>query len=254
MAGAQGVTTHTTTPLSLIDLVGGEVLDDGAISDSLQTATRRKPAARKKPVRRAPTKKRVVKSSEPSPLEVGLAGAGGAAIGTTVGLAGIVVAGLFATQLVGEQPPEVVIATGAVAIGIAVATPFMAGLGGGAGVLLADDRATPDEWSGLLQCASSGYCAGIGAVAGTLLGGGVGCAPQSCLNMPGPDRPAEWTAAAAIGGLVAGSLLGVVAGYTLAPDKSDPTIAIGIGTISGALLGSASFAGVAGGIAANLRP
>jgi hypothetical protein len=236
-------------PAGLIDPVGD------LVDDAPQAQVRRKPV-RRTPVRRPPVadKRPAPGSSKPTPLNVGLAGAGGAAIGTTVGLIGIGVAGAFATQLAGEQPPEVVIATGALALGIAVATPFMAGLGGGAGVLLADSRSRPEEWQGLLQCAASGYCAGLAAVAGPILGGGLACSPQGCLNLPGPDRPAEWTAGAAIAGLVAGGLVGVVGGYTLAPDRNDPTIAIGVGAFSGALLGSSLAAGLAGGVATMTRP
>jgi hypothetical protein len=229
-------------------LIDGE--DDGA--DGLMAQSRS--PKRRAPVRRPPPSKKPAPKGNASPVNVGLAGAGGAAIGAAVGMAGIGVAGAFATQLAGPQPAEVIIATGALAVGIAVATPFMAGLGGGAGVLLADERSRPEEWQGLLQCAASGYCAGLAAVAGPILGGGVACAPQSCLNLPGPDRPAEWTAGAAIAGLVAGGLVGVVGGYTLAPDKSDPALAIGIGGGSGAILGSALAAGLAGGVATMTRP
>jgi hypothetical protein len=222
--------------------------------DAPQIQSRRKPV-RRSPVRRPPAAdRRPAPKSKPSPLDVGLAGAGGAAIGTTVGLIGIGVAGAFASQLAGPQPPEVVLATGALALGIAVATPFMAGLGGGAGVLLADSRSRPEEWQGLLQCAASGYCAGLAAVAGPILGGGLACSPQGCMNLPGPDRPAEWTAGAAIAGLVAGGLVGVVGGYTLAPDRDAPTVAIGVGAFSGALLGSSLAAGLAGGVATMTRP
>jgi hypothetical protein len=210
--------------------------------------------SRRRPVRRPPPPARAPQRREVSPLNVGLAGAAGAAIGTTVGLAGIATAGAFASQLAGPQPPEVVLATSAIALGIAVATPFMAGLGGGAGVLLADPRSRPEEWQGLLQCAASGYCAGLAAVGGALLGGGVGCAPQSCLQLPGPDRPAEWTAGAAMVGLVGGSLVGLVAGYALAADQTNATVEMGAGALGGALLGSAAAAGVAGGLATFTRP
>jgi len=249
------VTTATTATDSapvLLDL--GSLVDRTVPDDDTLFAAARRPPNRRAPVRRRPTPvpdKRA--QSAPSPLNVGLAGAAGAAIGASVGAIGIGVAGAFATQLAGPQPPEVVIATGILAVGIAVATPFMAGLGGGAGVLLADSRSRPDEWQGLLQCAASGYCAGLAAVAGPILGGGVACAPQSCLNLPGPDRPAEWTAGASIAGLVAGGLVGVVGGYTLAPDKADPALAIGIGAFSGAILGSAVAGGLAGGVATMTR-
>ena len=223
--------------------------DEGDVVD----AARRSPARRRPPVRRPPPPPQRVQG-DVSPLNVGLAGAGGAAIGAGVGLAGITTAGLFASQILGPQPPEVILATAAIAIGIAVATPFMAGLGGGAGVLLSDPRSRPDEWQGLLQCAASGYCAGLAAVAGSLLGCNLGFNPGGdCLKLPGPDRPAEWTAGASIAGLVAGGLAGVVVGYLVAPDKTDPGIAIGVGTVTGALLGSAALGGVAGGLAASLR-
>jgi hypothetical protein len=221
--------------------------------DDTWVQARRRPG-RRPPIRRTPrAERRPATGGAPSALTVGLAGAGGAAIGTLVGMAGIGVAGAFATQLAGPQPPEVVIATSAVALGVAVATPFLAGLGGGAGVLLADPRSQPEEWQGLLQCAASGYCAGLAAVVAPVLGGGMGCSPQGCLQLPGPDRPAEWTAGAAIAGLVAGGLVGVVGGYTLAPDRSDATLAMGIGAFSGALLGSSLGAGVAGGVATMTR-
>jgi len=187
-------------------------------------------------------------------VKVGLYGAAGGAIGTAVGLAGIGAAGAFATQLAGPQPPEVVLAITALAVGVAIAMPFLSGLGAGAGVLLADPRSKPEEWQGLLQCAASGYCAGLAAVGGSLLGGGMACAPQGCVQMPGPDRPAEWTAAAAIAGLVGGGLVGVVGGYTLAPDRTNPTVAIGVGAFGGALLGSALGAGLGGGVATMTRP
>ncbi len=223
--------------------------DDVDVIDAASRNPRRRP-----PIRRPPPPQERKSVGDASPLNIGLAGAGGAAIGAAVGLAGITTAGLFASQTVGPQPPEVVLATAAIAIGIAVATPFMAGLGGGAGVLLADPRARPEEWQGLLQCAASGYCAGLSAVAGSLLGCNLGFAPGGdCLNVPGPDRPAEWTAGASIGGLVAGGLAGLVVGYLAAPDKTDPAAAMSVGTLAGALVGSATLGGVAGGIAASLR-
>ncbi len=251
VTAAAAATDSAPLMLDLGSLVDRTVPDDGALF-----AASRRPPNRRTPVRRrpaTPVPDRRAAQGAPSPLNVGLAGAAGAAIGASVGAIGIGVAGAFATQLAGPQPPEVVIATGILAVGIAVATPFMAGLGGGAGVLLADSRSRPDEWQGLLQCAASGYCAGLAAVAGPIMGGGVACAPQSCLNLPGPDRPAEWTAGASIAGLLAGGLVGVVGGYTLAPDKADPALAIGIGAFSGAILGSAVAGGLAGGVATMTR-
>jgi hypothetical protein len=224
-----------------------------AADDVVEAFDARAPV-RRRPVRRPPPPDRRTVEKDASPVKVGLYGAAGAAIGTAVGLAGIGAAGAFATQLTGPQPPEVVLATGALAVGIAVAMPFMSGLGGGAGVLLADPRSKPEEWQGLLQCAASGYCAGLAAVGGSLLGGGMACSPQGCMQMPGPDRPAEWTAAASIAGLVGGGLVGVVAGYTLAPDRTDATVPIGVGAFGGALLGSALGAGLGGGVATMTRP
>jgi hypothetical protein len=218
--------------------------DDGDVVDAVR---------RKKPIKRKPVKPVPRPAKTVSPVNVGLAGAGGAAIGATLGMGGISIAGLFASQIVGPQPPEVILATSLIAIGIAVATPFMAGLGGGAGVLLADSRSRPDEWSGLIGCATTGCCAGVAAIGGGLIGGGGGLAPGNCLQIPSPDRPAEWTAGAAMAGLIGGGLTGVVGGYLLAPDKSDPVVAMGIGAVGGAILGSATLAGFGGGIAASLR-
>jgi hypothetical protein len=242
------VEATTTGALGTLPTFSLPAADEGGDGFDARTQSRRRP------VRRPPPPERRSVEKDASPLKVGLYGAAGAAIGTAVGLAGIGAAGAFATQLTGPQPPEVVLATGALAVGIAVAMPFMSGLGGGAGVLLADPRSRPDEWQGLLQCAASGYCAGLAAVGGSLLGGGLACAPQGCLQMPGPDRPAEWTAAASIAGLVGGGLVGVVGGYTLAPDRSDAAVPIGVGAFGGALLGSALGAGLGGAVATMTRP
>ncbi len=239
-----GVARPEIAPAATLNFDDGDVVDAGL----------RSPQRRRPPVRRQPPVRRPTPQGDVSPLNVGLAGAGGAAIGAGIALAGITTAGLFGAQMLGPQPPEVIFTTIAVAVGIAIATPFMAGLGGGAGVLLADSRSRPDEWQGLLQCASSGYCAGISTVAGSLLGCNLG-GPSGgdCLKFPGPDRPAEWTAAASIGGLFAGAAAGVVLGYFAAPDKTDPAFAMSIGALGGALLGSSASGGVAGGIAASLR-
>ena len=247
-APVEAAAVDTLDIAALVDAPDGIDPDDGTLF-----AARRAPS-RRTPVRRKPSTPRKAPTQERSPLIIGLAGAGGAAIGSAVGLAGIAVAGAFATGLTGEQPVEVVIATAAIAIGIAVATPFLAGLGGGAGVLLADSRSQPEEWTGLLQCAASGYCAGLGSVFSSVIPGIGGCSPTGCTNLPGPDRPAEWTAAASIGGLVGGGLLGVVGGYIAASDKSDPVIPMGVGAIGGALVGASLLGGVAGGIAAAIRP
>ena len=234
---------------ALVDAPDGIDPDDGTVF----AASRRAPT-RRTPVRRKPSTPRKPAAQQRSPALIGLAAAGGAAVGSAVGLTGIAVAGAFASGLAGEQPVEVVIATAAIGIGIAIATPFLAGLGGGAGVLLADSRAQPEEWPGLLQCAASGYCAGLGAVFSSVLPAIGGCSPTGCTNLPGPDRPAEWTAAASIGGLVGGALLGVVGGYIAASDKSDPLLPMGVGALGGSFVGAAISGGLAGGVAAAMRP
>lgn len=234
-------------PVFALDAVDAD--GDGDVID----AVKRKSVKKRKPVRRTPAPAPAPRP-ESTPVNVGLGGAAGAAIGGAVGLTGVVTSALVATGVFGEQPPEVVFATSAIGLTIAAATPIMAGLGGGIGVLLADKRAQPKEWSGLLQCATSGCCAGLAAVGGGLLGGGFGVPGAACVQVPGPDRPAEWTAFGAVGGLLGGAAAGAVAGYLVAPDKTDPLAAVTIGGVGGALLGTATVAGFAGGIAAALRP
>jgi hypothetical protein len=222
--------------------------------EPVRTPTRQ-PSPSPKPAPAPDPRTPASRGAAPSPWTAGLAAAGGAAIGTTVGLGIVGVMAGYATQTFGPQPPEVVIATAIIGISLAVATPFLTGLGAGIAVLLVDGRSKPDEWMGLLTCAASGYCAGLAAVAGTFLGG-IACFPPSrgCTQPPSPDRPAEWTAIGAMGGLVGGGLIGVIAGYALAPDQRDPYTAIGIGAVGGAFLGSALVGGITGGVATALRP
>lgn len=234
---------------ALVDAPDGFDPDDGTVF----AAARKRAPARRTPARGKPKPRPQPRAAERNPALIGLAGAGGAAIGAAVGLTGVAIAGVFATGVAGEQPAEVVIATAAIAIAIAIATPVMAGIGGGAGVLLADDRARPEEWQGLLGCATTGCCTGIGSAFSSVLGGGIGSGLGGCGSIPGPERPAEWTAIAAVGGLVGGGLLGVVFGY-IASDKSAVVVPMGIGGMSGALIGSSIAAGLAGGVASAIRP
>lgn len=184
-----------------------------------------------------------------SPVNIGLAAAGGAALGTAIGIAGVGTSGAFAIGTFGEQPTEVVVVTAGVAIGIAVATPFLAGLGGGLGVLLADPRTTATDWGGLASCASTGVCTGCSAIFGAATGGGI--STSGCANMA-PDKPAEWTAAAAAAGVIVGGGLGAAAGFVLAPDRSQLIAPMAIGAFAGGLLSTAAFAGLAGGVSATM--
>jgi hypothetical protein len=163
----------------------------------------------------------------------------------------VATSGAFAIGTFGEQPTEVVVVTAGVAIGIAVATPFLAGLGGGLGVLLADPRTTATDWAGLAGCASTGVCTGCSAIFGAATGGGF--SPSGCTSIPGPDKPAEWTAAAAAAGVIVGGGLGAAAGFVLAPDRTQLIAPMAIGAFAGGLLSTAAFAGFAGGIAATIR-
>lgn len=206
---------------------------------------------RKRPApdrRRAPV---IVESANPA--AVGLGAAGGAMAGAMVGVVGTTAAGLYAIGLAGPQPPAVVISTAILALGLAAATPFLAAVGGGAAVILLDPRSRTEEWSGLLQCAAAGYCLGLSLVAGTVLGGGMLCAPGMA-SIPGPDRPAEWTGGAAIAGLVAGGVTGVLVGWAVAPNPQAPLIPIAAGALGGAVVGASLSAGVGAAIATALRP
>lgn len=220
------------------------LVDDVGEEDDVVLAARRSP---RRSTRRTPTRPKAVSTA--SPVNIGLAAAGGAALGTAIGIAGVGTSGAFAIGTFGEQPTEVVVVTAGVAIGIAVATPFLAGLGGGLGVLLADPRTTATDWGGLASCASTGVCTGCSAIFGAATGGGI--STSGCANMA-PDKPAEWTAAAAAAGVVIGGGLGAAAGFVLAPDRSQLIAPMAIGAFAGGLLSTATFAGLAGGLSATM--
>jgi hypothetical protein len=234
-------------------------LDDG----SAELAATRKAPPRKKPVRRTPRpdpRRPVAPRQNVNPASIGLGAAGGAAGGAligaaTVGLSALVLTGVFATPTL-----PVTITAAVVAVGVGLATPFLAAIGGGGAVLLMDPRSQPDEWSGLLKCAGAGYCAGLSLVGGTILGnagcGGLPCgAPQTpgVDDIPGPDQPAQWTAGSAIAGLVGGTLLGALVGWAVAPSPDDPLVPISIGAMSGAVVGAGVTAGVGAAIATTIR-
>jgi hypothetical protein len=224
--------------------------------------TTRPPPRKKRTPRPAPDPRRTAPPparANPSASGLGAAGgaAGGALIGgLTVGLSGLILAGVFATPTL-----PVIITASIVAVVVGLATPFLAAVGGGAAVLLMDPRSKPDDWQGLLQCAASGYCAGLTLVGGTLLAatpcGGMPCGgtPQPGLNdiVPGPDEPAQWTAGAAIAGLIGGTLLGGLVGWAVAPTPDDPLVPIAVGAIGGAILGTGVSAGSAAAIATAIR-
>jgi hypothetical protein len=239
-----------TAPVPVVPVAGPldvtTLVDDIGEDDDAVLAARRSP--RRSTRRPSTTRPKAVRTA--SPLNIGLAGAGGAAIGAAVGIAGVATSGAFAIGTFGEQPTEVVVVTAAVAIGIAVATPFLAGLGGGLGVLLADPRTTATDWGGLASCASTGVCTGCSTIFGAVTGGGI--STSGCGNLA-PDKPAEWTAAAAAAGIIVGGGLGAAAGFVLAPDRSQLLAPIGIGAFAGGLVSTAVFAGLAGGLGATMR-
>lgn len=208
--------------------------------------------SRKKP----PTpdsRKRTIIVESANPAAVGLGAAGGAFAGAGLGVVATSAAAFFALGLAGPQEPPVLISTAILALGLAAATPFLAAMGGGAAVILLDPRSSKDEWSGLLQCAAAGYCLGLSLVAGTVCGTGLFCAPGMS-NIPGPDRPAEWTGGAAIAGLFAGGLTGALLGWMVAPNPQAPIVPIAAGAFGGAMIGSSVSAGVGAAIATALRP
>lgn len=232
--------------------------DDGTAAAQKKAA--RPPPRKKRPRSPAPDPRKRPARTRANPGTIGLGAAGGAAGGAligalTVGLSGLILAGVFAPPTL----PVVITAT-VVAVGVGLATPFLAAVGGGGAVLLMDPRSKPDEWSGLLQCAASGYCAGLTLVGGTLLGD-TPCASLPCAapptpgvdDIPGPDQPAQWTAGAAIAGLVGGSLLGALIGWSVAPTPDDPLVPIAGGALGGAVLGASVSAGVGAAVATAVR-
>lgn len=223
--------------------------------DVAVTKRKPRPPPRKKPrrsrpapdPRRAPVKK-------VNPALVGLAAAGGGAGGALIGATGVGISTLVLFGVFGAPALPVVITAIVIGVGLGVAAPFIAAVGGGAGVLLTDPRSKPEEWSSLMQCAASGYCAGVNLVAGTLLGSACGQAPGSSgPSIPGPDKAAEWTAGAAIAGLVGGTVMGGLIGWSVAPVPEDPVVPITVGALGGAVLGAGISAGVAAAVASAIK-
>lgn len=222
-------------------------------------ATRRKPPPRKKrpprrPQRPAPDpRQRLVK--RPNPAMVGLAAAGGAGGGAFIGASAVGISTLVLFGAFGAPTLPVIITAAVVAIGLGLAAPFMAAVGGGGAVLLMDPRTRPEEWSSLLQCAASGYCAGMSLVGGTLLGGLCGTAPGGSRppGIPGPDQAAEWTAGSAIAGLIGGTVMGGLIGWSVAPVPEDPLVPITVGALGGAVLGAGVTAGVGAAVASAIK-
>ena len=215
----------------------------------------------------APPKKRRTPRPDPrrgpvgqkvNPAYAGLAAAGGAGGGALIGATAVGISTLVLLGTFGAPTLPVTVTAAVIAIGIGLATPFLAGLGGGGALLLMDPRTKPGEWSGLMGCATSGCCAGADVVGGTVFGSLCGTSapslPGSGLpGIPGPDKPAEWTAGAAIAGLVGGTVIGGLLGWSVASTPSAPFVPITIGALTGAVLGSAVAAGVGGGIAEGIR-
>ncbi len=214
----------------------------------------------KHPPRRRPAPDRrtrpVVRKA--SPATAGLAaaaGAGGAALigGSAVGISALVLLGAFGTPTL-----PVTVTAAVVAIAVGLATPILVGIAGGGAVLLMDPRTKPGEWSSLMQCATSGCCVGFDLVGGTVLGGVCGnAAPQlpggKIPGVPGPDQPAEWTAAAGIGGFLSGAVIGGLLGWSVAPAPDNPWVPITVGAIGGSVLGAAVLAGAGAGLAEVVR-
>lgn len=225
--------------------------------DVAVTRKKPRPPPRKRPPRRpqrpAPDPRRPV-AKKVNPAVVGLAAAGGSSAGALMGATGVGVATLVLFGVFGAPTLPVIITGIVVGVGLGLAAPFMAAVGGGAGVLLSDPRSKPEEWSQLLQCAASGYCAGLNLVAGTLLGSACGQTPgSSAPAIPGPDKAAEWTAGAAIAGLVGGTVMGGLIGWSVAPVPEDPVVPITVGALGGAVLGAGVTAGVAAALASAIK-
>lgn len=234
-------------PSAVASLEGGDEI----------AATRRKPPPRKKPRRpsRPAPDPRSRAGKRPDPASVGLAAAGGAGGGAFIGASAVGLSTLILFGAFGAPTLPVIITATVIAIGLGIAAPFMAAVGGGAAVLLMDPRTRPEEWSSLLQCAASGYCAGLSLVGGTLLGGLCGTAPGGARppGIPGPDQAAEWTAGAAIAGLVGGTVMGGLIGWSVAPVPEDPLVPITVGALGGAVLGSGVSAGVGAALATAIK-
>lgn len=224
--------------------------------DAEIAATKRRPPPRKKPRRPAPRPDpRQPRGKRPDPAMVGLAASGGAATGAFIGASAVGLSTLVLFGVFGAPTLPVIITAVVVAITLGIAAPFMAAIGGGSAVLLMDPRTKPEEWSNLIQCAASGYCAGLSLVGGTLLGSVCGTAPGGARppGIPGPDQAAEWTAGAAIAGLVGGTVMGALVGWSVAPTPEDPLVPITVGALGGAVLGSAVSAGVGAAVATAIK-
>lgn len=229
-----------------------------ASADDDVAATRKKPPPRKKPrkpTRPAPDPRTRPTAKRANPALVGLAAAGGAGGGAFIGASAVGISTLVLFGVFGAPALPVIITAAVIAIGLGIAAPFMAALGGGGAVLLMDPRTKPGEWSDLIQCAASGYCAGVSLVGGTLLGGLCGSSPIGSKppGIPGPDQAAEWTAGAAIAGLVGGTIMGGLIGWSVAPVPDDPLVPITVGALGGAVLGSSVSAGVGAALASAIK-
>ena len=234
-----GAAPATATNAATSVATTAPAVDPAREGEPMLAATKKKAPPKKKRRTPPPDRRKEPPPQRVDPLMVSAAAAGGAAGGACVGASTVVTAAV-------------------IGIGVAVATPFMAALGGGAAVLLADPRSKPEEWSSLLQCAASGYCMGLSLIGGTLLGA-TGCGLPVCGmgqtpdKIPGPDRAAEWTAGSAIAGLVGGTIVGGLLGWAMAPDPNDPFIPIAIGAGSGGVLGAGVLAGAGAAIATAVR-
>ena len=105
---------------------------------------------------------------------------------------------------------------------------------------------------------ASGYCMGLNLIGGTLLGGICNGAPappggSGIPGIPGPDKPAEWTAGAAIAGLAGGVVVGGLIGWAVAPNPDDPLLPITTGAATTGVVGSAVAAGLGAALATSIR-
>lgn len=253
-----GAAPATATNAATSVATTAPAVDPAREGEPMLAATKKKAPPKKKRRTPPPDRRKEPPPQRVDPLMVSAAAAGGAAGGACVGASTVVAAAVIGLGVFGAPTVPVMITAAVIGIGVAVATPFMAALGGGAAVLLADPRSKPEEWSSLLQCAASGYCMGLSLIGGTLLGA-TGCGLPVCGmgqtpdKIPGPDRAAEWTAGSAIAGLVGGTIVGGLLGWAMAPDPNDPFIPIAIGAGSGGVLGAGVLAGAGAAIATAVR-
>lgn len=252
LAGPAMATASTSSPAA------GEAPSVREGTDADVAINRKKPPPKKKRRTPPPDRRRAPPAPKADPAKVAGAAALGAAGGALVGAATVTTAAIIGLGVFAPPSVPVMIAAAVIGIGVGVATPFMAALGGGAAVLLTDPRSKPEEWSSLLQCAAAGYCMGLSLIGGTVLGA-AGCGLPICGmgqtpdKIPGPDKPAEWTAGSAIAGLVGGSIVGGLLGWAVAPDPADPFIPIAIGAGAGGVLGAGAIAGAGAAVATAIR-